>query len=158
SAASLGGTQRIVNGANAIETDRYGKAEAFEELAVFRREQCAVGGDRETDRNAAFAGKTTGKLGRAPEDGAVDERVAAEKGEIDPLGRSGSANQSSHRTLGRLPRHVSGRAAEAAAFGIAIGAAEIAAFCHRKRQCSQRRIMRRLLADVACKAEAPGGE
>ena len=92
-----------------------------------------------TLRSPAMRG---GEFGRASDQGAIDQRLAAEKREIDPLAGLRFGEQALNRSFRDLPWHVARRPAEAAAFGVAIGAAEIAALGHRERQRAHGRIDR----------------
>jgi hypothetical protein len=157
-AASLGRTQPIVNGTHAIEADGDGEAVAFEEGAVLRRNERTVGRDRTTDPYLSFAGNPRGTLRRFPDQFPVHQRLTAKKGQVDPFAGHSLGEKSLHRRLRDLPGHVPCRTAEAAAFSIAIGAAQIAAFRHGQGQRPHRRIFEGSVADEALEAEAVPGK
>src|SRR3981081_2098576 len=157
-AAALGGTLPVMNGAHAVEAHGPGEAVALEKLGVVSRQERTVGGDRKPDRYALLACHYSGELGGPSYQRAIDQRLATEKGEGDPFAGLRFAQQASHRRLGDLQRHVACRAAEAAAFGIAIGATEIATLRHGQRQRAHRRVLEGFFTDEALAPEAVRGE
>jgi hypothetical protein len=76
----------------------------------------------------------------------------------DPFARAGLGEQAPHRGFRYVPRHLPRRAAEAAAFGVAVGAAEVAALGHCERQRADRGIIDGLIADEARETEAMPGQ
>src|SRR4029450_8950668 len=100
------------------------KAVALEELGVVGIQKRAVGRDREADRNASLQGDPGGELGGAPDQGAIGQRLAAEKGKRHSFAEYRVGEQATNRGLGDIPFHASRGTTEAAALGIAVGAAK----------------------------------
>jgi hypothetical protein len=113
--------------ARAVEADGDGEAVFLEEFGVGLGQQGAVRRDREGEGDAALPGEPRRPPRRLLHDPAIDQRLAAEKGERGPAGAGrGLRQQQRDGALRRSQRHVFRPAAEGSLLGIAIDAAEIA--------------------------------
>ena len=65
--------------ASAVEADRDREPETREELAIVVGQHRAVRRDGEANLMAALAGESSGELRHAPNQGSIDQRLAAEK-------------------------------------------------------------------------------
>ena len=82
---------------------------------------------------------------------AVDQRLAAEEGQIEPGAGLGGSHQQIHRAIGVRQLHVLRGAAELALLGVAVGAAEIALLRDRQRAARGAAV-----AKAACRRSAAG--
>ena len=152
-AAALERALAVVHCADAVEADGDRKTVALEEIAVVRRQQRAVAGDGEADRHALLRAERGRTLGGGAQHRPVDQRLAAQERDIDPLARRDTLDQALDRLeRGRL-RHVLRRAAEVAALRIAIGAAEIALLRHSQRNGVHRERLDWPVVDVGRRVE-----
>ena len=145
-AAAAERPQPVVDRAEAVQADRDREPVLLEELAVVVGQLGAVGGDRERDaRRRARAAERAGALGGGAEHRAVEQRLAAEEGEVDPLAgaRRRANSRSTDASAVSSGMFVAG-AAEAAALRVAVGAAEVALLRDGERQRADRRLGRRL--------------
>ena len=98
--------------------------------------------------DAALGAQSAGALGGGAQHGAVEQRLAAEEGEVDPLAGADVGEEQVDRGQCGLQRHVRRRAAEAAAVGVAVAAAEVALLRDGQGQRAYRRIGERCVVDV----------
>ena len=87
-------------------------------------------------------------LRRAPKDSAVNQRLTAEKGEVDTLLRAGFGQQQIHGGQCRFQRHVLWRGPETSFPGITVGTAKIALLGDRQGQRPDRHADRRRVVDA----------
>ena len=130
-----------------VDADGDGETVRFEEATVVLGQQRAIGGNRESDFCAAAAGQFRSPLGRGPQYLAVDQRLAAEKRQIEPGSRFRGCHQQVHGAKRVGQRHVFRGTAELALLGVAIGAAEVALLSDRQRQRAERRGRQRHVVD-----------
>src|SRR5271165_2380480 len=157
-ASALERPERVMELAWSVEADSDGEAVVLEEAGVVLGQQRAVGGDRERHLRAARFGEIARPPGRLAQRVAVDQRLAAEEGEIE-LGAGFSAFD---QQLDRAQRvgfgHRLRRRAELALLGVAIGAAEVALLRDRERQRANRLRLERRVVDQRWPVEADPAE
>src|SRR5262245_13986117 len=111
-----------------------------EELSVLGINERAVGSNRKADRNLFGLCLTQGEFRGLSNHPTINQRLATQKGNLDPIPGLRLREQTQHRRASHRPGHLLGSTAETPSLRVAIFASEVACLRHGQRQRAQWRI------------------
>jgi hypothetical protein len=147
-------TLSIMDIAQAVETDCYGKAVLFEKITVARTKQRPVRGDGEANVRPGNGSEFESVLGRAVNNRTIEKWFAAEEGEAHAIAGGYILKEKINGAERHLGGHIAGAAAEVAFLRVTVSATEIAFLRDGEGKRMQTRRNRRPIIDLRVRIES----